>query len=131
MPTIRHEITIARPIADVWDAVADVGALHSRVVPGFVTATEMLADAPTPTRRVTFASGVILDERIVSVDAARHRLVWSIASVEHHNGAMELQTAEGGTRVSWTADVLPEVLADQFSPLMAEGLRVMKAHFER
>lgn len=54
MPTILHEIEIATSAAEVRDAVRDVGALHTRSVPGFVVATEMLADAATAMRRVTF-----------------------------------------------------------------------------
>ena len=130
MPTIHHEIMIELPVEKVWDAVRDVGQLHIRLVPGFVAATEMLADTVTPTRRVTFASGDVLDEAIVSIDDQRRRLVWSITNVEHHNGAMQVFDAEGGSRVTWTADVLPAELTEVFSPLMAAGLATMKAHLE-
>ena len=130
MPTIHHEIMIELPAEKVWDAVRDVGQLHVRLVPGFVAATEMLADTVTPTRRVTFASGAVLDEAIVAIDDQRRRLVWSITSVEHHNGAMQVFGAEDGSRVTWTADVLPAELVETFSPLMAAGLATMKAHLE-
>lgn len=130
MATIRHEIHIAVPVADVWDAARDVSALHTRLVPGFVTATEMLPDAAVPTRRVTFASGAVLDEKIIAVDDDLGRLVWSIQGVEHHNGALDIVAADDGTRVTWTADVLPAELATRFSPLMAEALGIMKAALE-
>ena len=130
MPTIHHEILIGLPTETVWDAVRDVANLHVRLVPGFVVATEMLSQTATPTRRVTFASGAVLDEAIVSIDDARRRLVWSITSVEHHNGAMQVFDAAGGSRVTWTADVLPAELTETFSPLMAAGLATMKAHLE-
>ncbi len=130
MPTIHHEIQIALPPETVWDAVRDVANLHIRLVPGFVVATEMLPQLATPTRRVTFASGAVLDEAIVSIDDQRQRLVWSITSVEHHNGAMQVFAAAGGARVTWTADVLPAELTETFSPLMAAGLAAMKAHLE-
>jgi carbon monoxide dehydrogenase subunit G len=126
MPTVRHEIEIAAAIADVWDAVRDVGALHTRLVPGFVTATEMLQGRATPTRRVTFANGTVLDEIIVTVDDARRRLVWAIKALEHHNGAIEVFESAEGARVVWTADVLPHELVDRFSPLMQTGLQIMK-----
>lgn len=130
MPTLHHEIVVHRAPEAVWDAARDVGALHTRLVPGFVVSTEMLADIDTPTRRVTFATGAVLDERIVTIDDTRRRLVWSIASVEHHNGALQVFDDEGGARVVWIADVLPAPLAEQFSPLMARGLQAMKAHLE-
>lgn len=131
MPAIHHEIHIECPPEFVWDAVRDVGALHSRLVPGFVTATEMLAGISTPTRRVTFANGAVADEVIVDNDDERRRLAWSIKSVEHHNGVMTVLDAEGGTLVTWTADVLPADLVERFSPMMAKGLSTMKAHLEQ
>ena len=131
MPAIHHEILIAVPADDVWDAVRDVGALHTRLVPGFVSMTEMVKDAKTPTRRVTFANGVVVDEVIVDRDDQRRRLVWSIKGVEHHNGVMTVAAADGGSRVTWTADVLPIEMAARFGPSMAAGLAAMKAHLER
>lgn len=130
MPTIHHEIVIARPAADIWEAVRDVGALHTRLVPGFVASTEMLADVAVPTRRVTFANGVVADEAIVAIDDVRRRLVWKIIGVDHHNGALQLFADGAGTRVAWTADVLPDELKERFSPLMAMGLATMKRHLE-
>lgn len=131
MPAIHHQVLINRSPDFVWDAVRDVGALHSRLVPGFVTATEMLEGVPTPTRRVTFANGAVADEVIVDNDDERRRLAWSIKSVEHHNGVMMVSNAEGGALVTWTADVLPAELAERFSPMMAAGLSTMKAHLEQ
>ena len=131
MPAIHHQIHIERTPEFVWDAVRDVGALHSRLVPGFVTATEMLTGVATPTRRVTFANGAVAEEVIVDNDDERRRLAWSIKSVEHHNGVMTVHDAEGGTLVTWTADVLPADLVERFSPMMAKGLATMKAHLER
>ncbi|MEQ1781698.1 MAG: SRPBCC family protein [Hyphomonadaceae bacterium] len=130
MPSIHHEILINVPAHAVWDAVRDVGALHTRLVPGFVSNTEMLAEAKTQTRRVTFANGVVVDEVIVDCDDQRQRLVWTIKGVEHHNGVMTVAAAESGAHVTWTADVLPAELAGRFAPSMAAGLAAMKAHLE-
>jgi hypothetical protein len=130
MATVRHHIDIAVPARDVWDAARDVSALHTRLVPGFVTATEMLPDAAVPTRRVTFASGAVLDEKIVTIADDLRRLVWSIQGVEHHNGALEIVEMGEGARVIWTADVLPAELAERFGPLMVEALGIMKKTLE-
>ena len=41
MATIRSELkTRARP-SEVWSAIRDIGALHTRLVPGFVTDTNL------------------------------------------------------------------------------------------
>ncbi len=130
MPAIHHEIIVHASPDKVWDAVRQVDALHTRLAPGFVADTQMVANAKTPTRRVTFANGTVLDEVIVDNDDERRRLCWSIKSVEHHNGVMTVSDAGEHARVTWTADVLPADLAAQFSPLMAAGLATMKEHLE-
>lgn len=40
MATIAQEIVTKASPAAVWEAIRDVGALHTRLVPGFVVATE-------------------------------------------------------------------------------------------
>jgi hypothetical protein len=131
MASIHHEIVIAIDPGTVWDAARDVGRLHDRLVPGFVVATEMLPGDGPPVRRVTFASGAVADEVIVSIDDDRRRLVWAIKAFDHHNGVLSVAEAPGGTQVRWTADILPDALAEQVGPMMAHGLALMKAHLER
>ncbi len=56
MASIRKDIlTKARP-DDVWDVLRDIGALHTRLVPGFVTDTRLEPGA----RIVTFANGMVV-----------------------------------------------------------------------
>lgn len=131
MPAIHHQILIDVPAETVWDAVQDVGALHTRLVPGFVIATDMLDGVQYPTRRVTFANGAVADEIIVDNDQARRRLVWSVQGVDHHNGVMMVIETDTGSLVTWTADVLPAELAERISPMMAAGLSAMKSHLEQ
>jgi carbon monoxide dehydrogenase subunit G len=114
MPAIHHQIIVNLPAEQVWDAVRDVDALHTRLVPGFVTDTRMVEGAPHPTRRVTFTNGTVLDEIILDNDDKRRRLAWSIIGVEHHNGVMTVSDTDGGSLVTWTADVLPAALATHF-----------------
>jgi len=45
MASIRKEVLIECGPAVGWDAVRDVGAVHTRVAPGFLTACRM-EDAP-------------------------------------------------------------------------------------
>jgi len=80
MATIRKAIfTAARPDL-VWDALRDVGALHTRLVPGFVTDTRLEPGA----RIVTFGNGLVVREAIVTVDAAERRVVWSASGGHAH-----------------------------------------------
>lgn len=130
MASIYEQIHVAAAAADIWDAARDVGRLHDRLVPGFVVGTKMLAKEDPPVRRVTFADGAVVDEMIVSIDDCRRRVVWTVMSFDHHNGALTVEEVPGGACITWTADVLPHSLAAQIQPLMAEGLRLMKCHFE-
>lgn len=130
MASIHHDIFIAASPEAVWRAARTVDRLHDLLVPGFVVATEMVKGESAPVRRVTFASGQVVDEAIVSVDDARRRLVWTVRQLEHHNGVLTVEEAEGGVRVRWTADLLPDALAGTVSSMMAQGLAAMKAHFE-
>lgn len=132
MASIEKSLTVAALPEKIWDAVRDVGAIHRRLAPGVVSNTEMLADAPFPTRRVTFAHGPVVDEIIVDIDDARRRLVWSVRAegFAHHNGAMQVHDLDGAARLTWTADVLPDSLAGAIEPIMEAGMQAMKRHLE-
>jgi hypothetical protein len=56
-------------------AVRDVGALHTRLLPGFITDTRL--DGPRA-RIVTLSNGMVLREPVISIDEAAMR-----AGVEH------------------------------------------------
>jgi hypothetical protein len=131
MASITYEITVASDPASTWDAVRDVGALHLRVAPGLVTDTVLEPGMPLA-RLVTFADGTVLREIIITIDDARRRLVWAIdgAPVDHHNGALQVFEDAAGVRVVWTADVLPDALAEPFGALMQRGLAKMKTTLE-
>jgi hypothetical protein len=129
MASIRKEIVIEAFCADVWDAVRDVGALHVRLVPGFVVDTRMEDDA----RVVTFASGAVARERIVDIDDGVRRLAWSIVGGRfiHHNGSVQvIDDAAGCSRVVWITDLLPHALAGPIASAMEQGLAVMKRTLE-
>jgi Polyketide cyclase / dehydrase and lipid transport len=131
MASVRKEIMInARP-EDVWDAVRDVGALHTRLVPGFVTGTRLEAGA----RVVTFFTGGVARELLVDIDDEARRLVWSVVEsplgLTHHNASAQV-FADGPdrTRFVWIADVLPDEAAGPMGELMAHGIAVVKTTME-
>jgi hypothetical protein len=126
MATLRKEIVTRASPADAWAAIADVGALHTRLVPGFVTATRLEPGA----RIVTFANGMTVREPIVSIDPKTMRLVWTAESrlASHYNASAQvLPAADGGSRVVWIADFLPDEAAAQIEPMMVAGMGAMKA----
>jgi hypothetical protein len=125
MASIREEIATQARADDVWEALRDVGALHTRLVPGFVTNTRLEGGA----RLVTFANGMEVREVIVAIDEAERRVVWSAVggSLTHHNGSAQVRVnANGATTVVWIADFLPDAAAGVIGPMMKQGMAVMK-----
>jgi carbon monoxide dehydrogenase subunit G len=128
MATIVREFLLDAAPEEVWDAARDVGALHTRLVPGFVVDT-VLEDGA---RRVTFANGLVARERIVDVDDARRRIAWSVvgsAHLEHHNASLQLFADAAGTRAVWIADVLPHTAAPAVDAMIGQGIAAMQRRF--
>jgi hypothetical protein len=125
MATLRKEIAAQARAADVWAAIEDIGALHTRLVPGFVTDTHLEPGA----RIVTFANGLTVREPIVTIDPVAMRLVWTAESqlTSHYNASAQVfADGESASRVVWTADFLPDDAAAKIKPLMAAGIAAMK-----
>ena len=129
MATLHKEIYIdARPEA-IWDAARDVGALHTRLVPGFVVDTQLEGNA----RIVTFGNGMVVRELIISVDDQRRRLAWTAIGgrTTHYNAVLEVLADRSGTRVVWATDLLPDEMAEPVATMQENGLAAMKETFER
>ena len=129
MASVRIERLIDAPAEQVWDAIRDVGALHTRLVPGFVVDTRLEDGA----RIVTFGNGMTAREILVDVDDARRRFAYSVRSeqLEHHHATNEVfDDGEGRCRFVWAADLLPDSLAAMFSNMMGQGADVLKATLE-
>jgi carbon monoxide dehydrogenase subunit G len=129
MASIRREISIdARP-ESVWDRVRDVGAIHRRLAPGFVTDVRMDGDA----RIVTFGNGQTVREIIVDIDDQARRLVWSAAGgrLTHHNASAQV-FADGAekSRFVWIADLLPNELAPVITSMIEQGIATVKRTLE-
>jgi hypothetical protein len=130
MATIRKEIRIAARPQTVWDALRDVGALHTRLVPGFVTDVRMEDGA----RVVTFANGMVAREVIVSVDDEARRLVWAMVDGQttHYNGAAQvLPEGEAHSRFVWTTDLLPDTVAPTIETMMDQAMPIIRTTVER
>ena len=129
MASIRKEIRINAPASQIWDALRDVGALHTRLVPGFVTDTKLEGN----TRVVTFGNGMVAREEIVSVEPQLHRVAWAVVGQQfrHYSGAAWVEAdPKGGSRFFWTADLLPDEFAPQVDQMMTAGIEVVKRTLE-
>src|ERR1700730_498412 len=107
MASIRSELKTRASGSDVWSAIRDISALHTRLVPGFVTDTKLEPGA----RVVSFINGTVLREPIVTLDDEARRLVWTAEGgrARHYNAALQVTELAGGlTSVVWTGDFLPD-----------------------
>jgi carbon monoxide dehydrogenase subunit G len=129
MACIRKEILVEASAERVWAAVRDIGALHYRLVPGFVVDTRLEGDA----RIVTFGNGMVVRELIVDLDDATRRLAWSARGgrLTHHNASVQV-FAEGAerSRLVWIADLLPDERAGDIRAMIEQAAAVMKPTLE-
>lgn len=125
MATIRRELLINASPQAVWEVIRDVGAVHRRLAPGFVTDTRLEEGA----RVVTFANGLVARELIVSVEEDARRLVWSVVGgrATHHNSSFQVFPGTNeGTRLVWITDVLPDTVAAPLGAMIEEGSKVIQ-----
>lgn len=127
MAHINKEFLIDNSPENVWEALREVGAVHQRLVPGFVTDTRMEAD----TRIVTFANGVVVHELIVDIDEASRRMAYAVVggvmAPKHHHASMQvLADTKGRSRFVWTIDVTPDELVGPIGEMAEQGCVVAR-----
>jgi hypothetical protein len=130
MASIYKDIPIQAPAHEVWDAVRDFGALHTRLVPGFVLDTKLDGEA----RFVTFANGTVARELLIDCDDARQRLAYAIVSerMKHYSASVQvLPDGDANSRVIWTVDVLPHEIAPYIGGQMDQGVLAMQKALRR
>lgn len=129
MASIRSEIRTKASPAAAWDAIRDIGALHRRVVPGFIVDTQLEQGA----RIVTFGNGLVVRELIVDLDDSSRRLAWAAVGgpATHYNASAQVFPDDEGSRIVWIADFLPHEAAPGIRALIEQGSAVMKATLDR
>jgi carbon monoxide dehydrogenase subunit G len=129
MASIRREVSIGRRAESVWEAIRDIGALHTRLVVGFVVDCRLEGNV----RVVTFANGIVAREVIVDLDDNQRRLAWSATGnrLAHHNASVQV-FAEGPQRcrVVWVADLLPDEMSPAIAAMIDQGMSAMKRTLE-
>ncbi|MDO9294501.1 SRPBCC family protein [Bradyrhizobium sp.] len=130
MASIHKDMPLDAPPDEVWSAVSDFGALHTRLVPGFVTDTRLDGDA----RIVTFANGSVAREQLVDCDEARRRLVYAIANerISHYSASVQVfSDGDARSRLVWIVDVLPNEIAPYVDGQMDLGALALQKTFRR
>jgi hypothetical protein len=127
MASVPKEILIDASADLVWDAIRDFGAVHERVVPGFVVDTRLEGDD----RIVTFFTGAVQREPLVALDDDARRLVYTAVDsplgATHYNASVQVfADGEARSRVEWIVDVLPSELSATLDQLMDRGAATMK-----
>jgi carbon monoxide dehydrogenase subunit G len=129
MASIRKKFTVDAPATQIWEAIRDVGAVHTRLARGMVRDTRVEGDC----RIVTFANGEVVRERIVGIDDRARRLAYAAVGwrTTHHNASFEVvNDSDSRSQVIWTTDLLPDGLAELVEGLMEQGSAAIKRTLE-
>jgi carbon monoxide dehydrogenase subunit G len=131
MATVYKEFIVEVDAAQVWDALRDFGAVHTRLAPGFLTGCKLDGQGA---RIVSFANGLVARELLVAIDETNRRLAYTVTDGQasyHHASAQVFAHGEGRTRFVWITDVLPDGLAAYVEPMMVQGGAAMKETLEK
>jgi hypothetical protein len=131
LASVRVEVGVGVPAAEVWEAVADVGAVHRRLLPGRVAAARVDGDV----RVLTMPDGVEVRELIVAVDHVHRRMAYSVVGgqrmpITYHHAVFEVFGEGAGCRLVWTTDVLPHAMAAAVEARVGRGTVEIKAVLE-
>ena len=111
MATVHKRIPLGNtPPAKVWDVIQDIGAVHTRLAPGFVVDTTL--EPHNTARQVKFVNGLTVRELIVTIDHDAKRLAYAVSgsgTATHHNASFQVFVAkDGSTELVWITDLLPD-----------------------
>jgi hypothetical protein len=129
--SVRVETIVARPPDAVWAAVADVGNVHRRLLPGRVADARIEGDE----RILTLPDGTEIRELIVAIDHGQRRLAYSVQGpgrlvLAHHHAAFQVFAHEDGTRLVWVTDVLPHDREPGVRARVERGIEEMRVVLE-
>ena len=129
MAAVHFETRIRAPAQQVWQALAATGEAHLAFA-GVLTGCRLERE---DLRVATFANGMVVKERIVSVEPQRMRIAYSvIEQFVHHSASMQIVArGDGECDFIWVADVLPHDAAASITPLMEAGAQALQAVMEK
>jgi uncharacterized protein YndB with AHSA1/START domain len=130
MAAIHVETRIRAPARQVWQALAATGDAHLAFA-GVLTGCRLERE---DVRVATFANGMVVKERVVSVEPQRMRIAYGVIESQfvHHSASMQVVArGDGECDFVWVTDVLPHEAAAQITPLMEAGARALQAVMEK
>lgn len=131
MATICVETIVEVPAQRVWDAIADVGAVHRRLLPGRVADARIDGDV----RILTMPDGAQVRELILAIDHAIRRMAYTVTEgqrlpLTYHHAAFQVFDEGDHSRVVWLTDVLPHAMAGAVRARVERGIVEMKQILE-
>src|SRR5690349_24462015 len=130
MAAVHVRTSIRAPAQQVWKALEATGDAHLAFA-GVLTGCRLEGE---DVRVATFANGMVVKERIISVEPQRMRIAYGVIGNEfvHHSASMEV-VARGDEECEfvWIADVLPHAAAASITPLMEHGARALRSVMEK
>ncbi|TYC00273.1 SRPBCC family protein [Micromonospora sp. WP24] len=132
MATVSVEVTVDVPANRVWEAVADVGAVHRRLLPGRVADARVEGDV----RILTMPDGAQVRELILAVDNRIRRMAYAVVEGQrlpliYHHAAFQVLDEGDHSRLVWLTDVLPHAMADAVRARVERGIEEMRDVLER
>ncbi len=130
MVAIHVQTPIRAPAQQVWQALAATGDAHLAFA-GVLTDCRLERE---DLRVATFANGMVVKERIVSVEPQRMRIAYGVIESQfvHHSASMQIVArGENECDFIWTADVLPHGAAASITSLMEQGAQALKTVMEK
>jgi hypothetical protein len=131
MATVCVEAVVDVPAQQVWDAIADVGAVHRRLLPGRVVETRIEGDI----RILTMPDGAQIRELILAIDHDLRRMAYTVTDgqrlpLTYHHAAFQVFDSGDQSQVVWLTDVLPHALAGAVRARVERGIVEMKEVLE-
>jgi hypothetical protein len=130
MASIYKELRIETSAETAWAALRQPGDARTLFAPVLVD-SHMDGDL----RTVRFANGLVVQERIITIDDERRRIVYAAVSgtpMTHHHASMQLfPEGESRCRFVWITDFLPDSVASTISPMIDGGSQALKAYLEQ
>jgi carbon monoxide dehydrogenase subunit G len=125
-------VIVEVPADQVWAAIADVGAVHRRLLPGRVTHARIDGDV----RTLTMPDGTQVEELILAVDPTLRRLAYTVTGgqrlpLTYHHAAFQVFEEGEHARLVWLTDVLPHAMAGAVKARVERGIAEMKDVLER
>lgn len=125
--TIRHEIRIKRPAADVWALAGDAARLH-HWFPGIVDCT-----VNGTSRVITTGAGLPMPEEILVCDNTQRRFQYRLDApiITHHRGTIDvIDLADATCLVVYSTECDPRSMALVIGGGTAEALVELKRQME-